>query len=544
MNRNNQDVDIQRAKDAIKALKNGLKVEKGVVEERNRLVQHGGKQEGARQYEGRKVGIDFFQSPRGPPGDLRKRRDNHPGRQGLAGEYPGDRTKGNPWEWNCEWEEMGMPQETKAAMEAENRRVAGRGGQPGRLVYGRGIYPIVQGELIKAEAERKQKELNVNYGQVLAERCAQILQFEALRRDVFEGRVCWEKKDGRWTVKGHIEDDYLILAARKGIDLLNETPFYFDRPEGDRRPRRQHEMLSQLCRANTLRDVKAIPKPNPPYAWVEEEEKGGNYPQRTEWDLRSLLRGERRTVAMQRAEVIDRRADLSVERADDWDGDGNEDEDAMMQQEAAVMESEDGREVQVFYPAAPPAHHDAESFKDLTPMEIEVALNPPTRRIEVFHHMGKLVQPDPKQAMGNQQQVVPPALDLGQWRIGVVDAGELPTGKVVGGKSVYGDCGVLGGDGRLLGKAHPFRDGAGEEEEDGVPAFGRFKIAGNRNYGLNRNLLNPVAPLEGEVAKFVDRGDGVVQCCFRNMPVKPPNRRTYRRDDLRPVSVNNTFCLR
>ena len=35
-----------------------------------------------------------------------------------------------------------------------------------------------------------------------------------------------------------------------------------------------------------------IPKPNPPSAWVEEEEKGGNYPQRTEWDLRSLLRGD------------------------------------------------------------------------------------------------------------------------------------------------------------------------------------------------------------------------------------------------------------
>eukprot|EP00960_Hanusia_phi_P041810 755161-Hanusia_phi.AAC.5 len=245
MIRTNKDVDIQRAKDAIKALKNGLKVENGIVDERNRLVQHGGKREGARQYEGRKVGIDFFQSPRGPPGDLRRKKDNHPGKQGLAGEYAGDRTKGNPYEWNCEWEEMGMPQETKSAMEAENRRVLGGGGQPGRLVHGRGIYPIVQGELIKAEAERRQKELNVNYGQVLAERCAQILQFEALRRNVFEGRVCWEKKDGRlarpascpadlamyrWTVKGHIDDDYLILAARKGIDFLNETPFYFDRP--------------------------------------------------------------------------------------------------------------------------------------------------------------------------------------------------------------------------------------------------------------------------------------------------------------------------
>eukprot|EP00960_Hanusia_phi_P041807 755161-Hanusia_phi.AAC.2 len=60
--------------------------------------------------------------------------------------------------------------------------------------------------------------------------------------------------------------------------------------------------------------------------------------------------------------------------------------------------------------------------------------------------------------------------------------------------------------------------GGSRSQVQGGDVFLRLPLmarAGNRNYGLNRNLLNPVAPQEGEVAKFIDRGGGVVQCCFR-----------------------------
>ena len=52
-----------------------------------------------KKWEGRKVGIDFFRGPKGPPDDLRKEKDEYPGRFGLASEYAGDRNLVNPWEW-------------------------------------------------------------------------------------------------------------------------------------------------------------------------------------------------------------------------------------------------------------------------------------------------------------------------------------------------------------------------------------------------------------------------------------------------------------
>jgi len=58
-------------------------LKQAVHNERHRLVQFGGAapnqanaQRGApKKYEGRRVGIDFFGSPRGPPGDLRRAKD-------------------------------------------------------------------------------------------------------------------------------------------------------------------------------------------------------------------------------------------------------------------------------------------------------------------------------------------------------------------------------------------------------------------------------------------------------------------------------------
>ena len=273
------------------------------------------------KYEGRRVGMDFFQSPRGPPGDLKQPHDLVPGRQGLAGQYEGNREKENPWEWNCVWEEMGIPGETKVGLAMEAAADKARGAPQRRVVQDRGVYPAAQGEQMKAEAVRLQQEFAIERAKLLAARLQQALHFDDMRDDVIQGRIKWERNKGAWAIKGQIRDDNLILYARKGIEFLNETPFDFDRPEGNYRPRRQHEMLSQLARAPTIRDVDKIARPNPPYAWVENEETAGKarraphaqsavhaphadrYPARTEWDVRSLMRGERRSVAMQRAQV-------------------------------------------------------------------------------------------------------------------------------------------------------------------------------------------------------------------------------------------------
>lgn len=58
-----------------------------------------GENQEKKKWEGRKVGIDFFRGPKGPPDDLRKEKDEYPGRFGLASEYAGDRNLVNPWEW-------------------------------------------------------------------------------------------------------------------------------------------------------------------------------------------------------------------------------------------------------------------------------------------------------------------------------------------------------------------------------------------------------------------------------------------------------------
>jgi hypothetical protein len=58
-----------------------------------------GENDAKKKWEGRKVGIDFFRGPKGPPDDLRKEKDEYPGRFGLASEYAGDRNLVNPWEW-------------------------------------------------------------------------------------------------------------------------------------------------------------------------------------------------------------------------------------------------------------------------------------------------------------------------------------------------------------------------------------------------------------------------------------------------------------
>ncbi len=273
-----------------------------------------------KNYEGRRVGMDFFLSPRGPPGDLRLPKDRVPGKHGLAGEFAGNREKDNPWEWNCQWEEMGIPGETRVALGLEVAADLARGAPQRRVVQDRGIYPAVQGEGLRKEAERQQKEFAIERGRLLAARMAQAVEFDGMRDQVLQGRIRWERNKGQWAIKGALGDDMLIVAARKGIELLNETAYDYDRPAGNHRPHRQHEMLSQLARAPTVRDLDQIPRPNPPYAWVGAQHNARDvsaaaaaataaahepqlerYPARVEWDVRSLMRGERRSVAVKRA---------------------------------------------------------------------------------------------------------------------------------------------------------------------------------------------------------------------------------------------------
>lgn len=87
--------------------------------------------------------MDFFQDARGPPGDLRKPRDDVPGRHGLAGEYAGNREKENPWEWNAQWEEMGIPGETRVGLEMEMEDDKKRGAPQRRVIQDRGVSVIL-----------------------------------------------------------------------------------------------------------------------------------------------------------------------------------------------------------------------------------------------------------------------------------------------------------------------------------------------------------------------------------------------------------------
>ena len=61
----------------------------------------------------------------------------------------------------------------------------------------------------------------------------------------------------------------------------------------------------------------------------------------------------------------------------------------------------------------------------------------------------------------------------------------------------------------------------GDVEEHGAAVMCNFRIAPNPNYGLNRHLLNPPPPEQGEKVKFVDCGDGRVEAAFRNVRAGP-----------------------
>lgn len=49
-------------------------------------------------------------------------------------------------------------------------------------------------------------------------------------------RRALQRRNGKWEYDGDLPNDGLILAARKGLDLLNETPVDVDRPAGDALP--------------------------------------------------------------------------------------------------------------------------------------------------------------------------------------------------------------------------------------------------------------------------------------------------------------------
>ena len=606
---------IALAKEEIQRWNKDVQKDKAAHNQRNQLINFGGvhpeapNPAAAYRYEGRNVAMDFFQSPRGPPGDLRqlfypKDNDRFPGKQGLAGEYAGNREKENPFEWNAVWEEMGIPGETRVGLQMEAAADKKRGAPQRRVIQDRGVYPAVQGEALQREAIRVQQEFGIERAKLLAARMGQILAFDDMRDDVMKGRIVWERNKGEWAIKGQVRDDNLILLARKGVDFLNETPYDFDRPAGNRRPARQHEMLSQLARAPTIRDLNQLPRPNPPYAWIDAKsaEAHGNgttvhepqcdrYPPRKEWDVRSLMRGERRTVAIRRAEAA--QVDISagvgqdagaapepfvlegaVERAEEWE---------RAPTVRLAVDRQHRAELNVLYPGGrrwahdtwqdvapaivtvrhapnrnlglnreflvPPAGDGLEPGVDLQglgPVEVELMLNPTTEEINVFHHVGQLVQ-EPTQMLGDKPvkiqhggSLLPP-----DRRYGIKNVKPPPTGKIVGGEWEWGDCGVLGSDDRLLGRAHPFRDGNGDEEVHGAAALCKIRIQPNANHGLNRNLLNPPAPQPGEKFQLRDRGDGRVEVGYRIQPSVPAqNRHCYRRDDLRPVSACNTFCHR
>lgn len=128
------------------------------------------------------------------------------------------------------------------------------------------------------------------------------------------------------------------------------------------------------------------------------------------------------------------------------------------------------------------------------PVEVEAVLDPPAHEFRVFHHVGVLVEGEPHVHGGragkilNGGSVLPP-----DRRMGVVEADGY-----LGGDWKLGDAGVLGGDGQAIGRKFADVDGAGRREPHGEVVYGHFKRAGNANYGLNRELLAPSAPKDGD----------------------------------------------
>lgn len=404
--------------------RNDLQGDRERARERNAMVRAGGKDMQGREWEGRRVGIDFYTSPRGPPGNLKDRHDvrGH-GKQGLAPAYAGDREKENPWQWDCQWQEMGIPAETKRALAREKKM-----GKGGRIVYDMGIYPAARKEALDREAEFRQKDANLERGKLYEAWMKQAVLFEAMRDHVFQGRIKWERRNGRWLVAGDLGgDDLVILAADRGAELLNQTPFNFDRPEGPHRPQRLHEMLSQLIRAPTIRDLSQIPPPHAPYAWPAEQPahvSGTAAPPRQEWDIRSLMRGERRTVVEKRNASHARSASAGAHRSEE-EREGEEGEAV----QTLLLEGTRGHvpehAFKVFHPGGkkwdgvswrevPPAiitvrHYPnrhlglnrqllapslpqrAPELEGLSPSEVELHLRPSTKEIQVFHHMAALV---------------------------------------------------------------------------------------------------------------------------------------------------------
>jgi hypothetical protein len=47
---------------------------------------------------------------------------------------------------------------------------------------------------------------------------------------VIRRRLKWVRNNGKWQMDGEIADEQIALAARKGVDFLNETPFFHGRP--------------------------------------------------------------------------------------------------------------------------------------------------------------------------------------------------------------------------------------------------------------------------------------------------------------------------
>lgn len=220
---------IEAAKEEIERWQKDVNKQQALAKQRNQLVLFGGRApaevRGPAKYEGRRVGMDFFQSPRGPPGDLRVAKDRVPGKHGLAGEYAGNREQENPWEWNAMWQEMGIPGETRVALRQEAKDDLARGAAQRRVIQDRGVYPAMQGEAMRKEAERVQKEFAIERGKLLAARMQQALVLDEMRDDVLQGQIKWVRDNGQWKIQGRLGDDALILKARQGVEILNATPY-------------------------------------------------------------------------------------------------------------------------------------------------------------------------------------------------------------------------------------------------------------------------------------------------------------------------------
>ena len=126
-------------------------------------------------------------------------------------------------------------------MQQEAAADLARGGAQRRVIQDRGVYPAVQGEALRKEAERLQKEFAIERGKLLAARMQQALHFDEMRDD----RVMSSREMMHVVVmSARVEDRY-----EEALVMIKSMLFHW-RPAAEKRHTNDGLVLHLIVDAN------------------------------------------------------------------------------------------------------------------------------------------------------------------------------------------------------------------------------------------------------------------------------------------------------